>query len=263
MPQIHRAPHPALADHVRGYYGFREETGAAIRRREGPGSSVVVVISFENEWRIGNALDPTRPFERHTSFVAGLHDSSVLTEHAGRSEGIQVNLSPPAAYALLRVPMDELARRTVPLEALFGRHADRLVERLRDAASWDARLSLLEQTLAARLAAARPPSPGVEWAWRRLRETHGRVRVATLCDELGWSRRRLAARFRHEVGLPPKAVARLVRLERAIDLLEGDASPGWAALALACGYYDQAHLVNEFRAITGTTPTTFVADRAA
>jgi AraC-like DNA-binding protein len=248
---------------VRSYYGFREETGAPIRRREGPESSVVVIVSFEHEWRIGNALEPGRPLERRTSFVGGLHDACVLTEHAGRSEGMQANLSPLAAHMLLGVPMDELARRTVPLDALFGGDADRLVEQLHDAPSWDARMTLLEQTLAARLAEARPPSAGVAWAWRRLRATYGRVRVATLCEELGWSRKRLVARFREEVGLPPKSVARLLRLEHAVDLLDRDATPSWAALALTCGYYDQAHLINEFRAMTGTTPTAFVADRAA
>jgi AraC-like DNA-binding protein len=263
MPIVHRAPHPALARHVVSYYGFGEETGAPTRRREGPAAAVVVVISFGHEWRIGDARDAARPFDRHTSFVAGLHDGAVLTEHDGRTEGMQVNLEAPAAGTLLGVPMHELAGRTVPLDALLGAEADRLVERLHDAGSWDARFDLLERTLAARLAAARPPSPGVAWAWERLRATGGRVRVSALSDELGWSRPRLVRRFREEVGLPPKAVARLLRFERMLELLERAPAPTWAELAVACGYYDQSHLINEFRAITGATPTAFAADRAA
>jgi AraC-like DNA-binding protein len=250
--------HPALRGHVRSLYGFGERTGGPMRRREGPGSSVVLVVSFGHEWRIGDAVRPTRPFERHTSFVGGLRRSSVLTEHAGRSEGMQVNLTPPTAHALLGLPMHELAESVVPLEAVLGAEAEELVERLYETSSWSARFELVQSALVRRLVDARP-SAGVSWAWRRLVESEGRVRVATLCDELGWSRRRLAARFREEVGVSPKTVARLVRFERAVDLLGRDGSPAWARLAAECGYYDQSHLINDFREITGVTPSAYVA----
>jgi AraC-like DNA-binding protein len=228
-------------------------TSGPLRRREGPGSSVVLVISFEHEWLLGHALAPERPFERFKSFVAGMHDAAVLTEHQGRSEGIQVNLSPPAAAVLLGAPMDELARRIVPFEEVLP---SELVERLADASDWDARFDLLEGVLAKRLADG-PRRNGATWAWERLAETHGRVRIETLCRELGWSRRRLAARFREEVGLSPKTAARLLRLERATEL--GASGLEWAQVAYACGYYDQSHLVNEFRQITGTSPTQYLA----
>jgi AraC-like DNA-binding protein len=249
---VERGPHPALRGHVRSYYGFTEETAGPLRRREGPGSSVVLVISFEHDWLMGQALAPERPFDRFRSFVAGMHDAAVLTEHAGRSEGIQVNLSPPAAAVLLGVPMHEVARRIVPFEDVLP---GELVERLAEAPDWETRFDLLESAVAARLA-DRPRPDGVMWAWERLAETHGRVRVETLCRELGWSRRRLAARFRDEVGLSPKTVARLLRLERATELAA--AGVEWAQVAYACGYYDQSHLVNEFRQITGVSPTQYL-----
>jgi len=250
---VERGPHPALRRYVRSYYGFTEETAGPLRRREGPGSSVVIVISFEHEWRTGQALAPEQPFERFTSFVAGMHDASVLTEHSGRSEGIQVNLSPPAAAVVLGIPMHELARRIVPFEDVLPKE---LVERLSDSPNWNTRFDLLETALAKRLGDG-PRSDGAAWAWDRLAETHGSVRVETLCRELGWSRRRLAARFRDEVGLAPKTAARLLRLERAAGLAA--AGVDWVQVAYACGYYDQSHLVNEFRQITGATPTQFLA----
>ncbi len=252
-----RPAHPALHRHVRSLYGFQERTAGPMKRREGPGSSVVVILTFDHEWRIGDARDPTRPFERHTSFVGGLRHASVLTEHAGRSEGMQVNLAPASAHALLGVPMHELADRTIDLEAVLGSGARELVERLSDASGWPERFELVEAALARRLADA-SPSPGVDWAFQRLVDSGGRVRVAGLCDELGWSRKRLGQRFRDEIGLPPKAVARLVRLEHAFEVLERDPDVTWAGLAARCGYYDQSHLINEFRDITGVTPTEYV-----
>jgi AraC-like DNA-binding protein len=248
-----RIPLPLLRAHLRSYYGFEEVAAGTVRRHEGPGADVVIVISFGHEWRIDG--------ERHTSFVGGLHDRQVVTEHDGRSYGMQVNVPAPMAYSLLGVPLHALAGRTVALDDVLGDEANLLVERLAEADGWSERFDLLDAALAARVGRAPQPSPGVVWAYERLRATHGRARVGELTQELGWSRRRLAERFREQVGLPPKTVARMLRFERAATLAERGRR-SWAEIAFACGYYDQSHLVNEFRAIAGRTPREFRRDGA-
>jgi AraC-like DNA-binding protein len=253
-------PASYLRPYVRRYYGFSEETGGLTRRREGPGAEVVVLISFGSEWRIGEATDPARPAGRYTSFAAGLRLSSVITEHDGVSRGMQVSLTPPGAYALFGEPMHELTGYTVALDSLLGADAERLRERLVELRDWPERFALVEASLSKRLADASRPTPGVLWAWRRLSETQGRQRIGALTAELGWSRKRLVARFREEVGLGPKSVARLLRFERAAALLESSAGPDLAVVAADCGFSDQAHMTNEFRTITGITPATFFQD---
>ncbi|MGH3009527.1 MAG: helix-turn-helix domain-containing protein [Gaiellaceae bacterium] len=245
---IRRGPASSLAGRVTSYYGFEIETPKPVRQREGPGVDVVVILTFEEHWLIDG--------ERRTSFVGGLRESQVTTEHPGRSLGMQVNLDPLAARALLGVPLHELAHRSVPLEALLDEPS--LVDRLA-AGDWDTRFSLLDETLGRRLADARP-LPEVAWAWRRLRATHGRVAIGALAAELGWSRKRMVARFRDEIGLPPKAVARQLRFERARELA---GTMPWGEIAFECGFSDQSHLINEFRRITGRTPETFLQDTAA
>jgi AraC-like DNA-binding protein len=247
--QIHRAPAPMLCGWASSYYGFGEDTGMPVRRREGPGVDIVVILAFEEHWLIDG--------ERQRSFIAGLHEAQVTTEHPGRSLGMQLNLNPLAARALTGLPLHELAERTVALEEVLREPF--LVERLATARDWDARFRLLDDMLAPRLANAQP-SREVTWAWKRLKSTYGRAAVGALAEELGWSRKRIVARFRDEVGLPPKAVARLIRFERAREL---SGKMPWAELALECGYYDQSHLINEFRAITGRTPETFLQDTNA
>jgi AraC-like DNA-binding protein len=246
---IRRAPAAPLAGRVSTYYGFELDTPEPVRQREGPGTDVVVILTFEAHWLVDG--------ERHTSFVGGLHERQVTTEHPGRSLGMQINLDPLAARALVGAPLHELSHRTVPLEDALD--APFLVERLAGAPDWDARFAVLDAALAPQVAGARPSSE-VAWAWERLRASHGRVAIGALASELGWSRKRIVARFRDEIGLPPKAVARLLRFERARGLA---GTMPWGELAFECGFSDQSHLIAEFRRITGQTPGTFLQDTAA
>jgi AraC-like DNA-binding protein len=246
--QIRRAPAAPLTGRVKSYYGFEVEAPEPVCQREGPGAEIVVVLTFEQHWLVDG--------ERRVSFVAGLHDRQVTTEHTGRSLGMQVNLDPLAARALVGMPLHELAGLTVPAEEILE---PLLTERLASASDWDTRFALLDAALAPRLADARP-SREVAWAWQRLRETHGRIAIGGLATELGWSRKRIVARFRDEIGLPPKAVARLLRFEHARELA---GTMPWGELAFECGFSDQSHLIAEFRRITGRTPETFFQDTLA
>jgi AraC-like DNA-binding protein len=132
------------------------------------------------------------------------------------------------------------------------------------ALTWDERFAVLDAALATRLANAYDPSPEVAWAWRQLTISDGRVPIATLAEELGWSPKRLIARFRDQIGLPPKQVARLLRFQRVTNLfLATTETPDWGALARQCGYYDQSHLIHEFQRFAGDTPHGLVRRRLA
>jgi transcriptional regulator GlxA family with amidase domain len=84
------------------------------------------------------------------------------------------------------------------------------------------------------------------------------VPVSVLADEIGWSRRHFVARFRHHIGLAPKAAARVLRFTRAVRLLTGGDAASISAVAAACGYADHSHLVRDFRDLAGCTPTALV-----
>jgi AraC-like DNA-binding protein len=257
---VERAAASGLRRHIQRYVGYAERTGAPTRQREPPGTGVVLIFGLGPELRLVDPADPARPPLRLGSFVGGPDDTCAVIEHDGEMRGVQVDLTPLAARMIFGVPMHELAHRVVSLEDVFGRETRLLEERLLDAPTWDRRFGIIEATLGARLMAAEPPPPDVEWAWRRVRSARGQIRIEALAAELGCSRKHLAARFREHIGLPPKLFARLVRFTHAVEMLLDSPQASLAGVAAACGYYDQAHMDRDFRDFANTTPTAYAAD---
>ncbi|MFI6519270.1 helix-turn-helix domain-containing protein [Spirillospora sp. NPDC050679] len=246
-------PHPALRPFLRSYEGYREDVAAPSRVRTLPSRTAVVIVNLGPPMYLEVPGDRSRGAS-YGSFATGLYDGPGLYAHPGGQRGVQLDLTPLGAYTLLGVPQSELANSAARLTDLLGRTAAELVERLDAAPGWAARFALLDRFLLDRLERGPVPDPEVARAWDLLSRDCGRVPVAELAAEVGWSRRHLACRFRAQVGLSPKVAARVLRFERAVGLLTGG-EPVLSELALACGYYDQAHLNREFRALAGCTPT--------
>ena len=121
----------------------------------------------------------------------------------------------------------------------------------------EARFAILDREIAARIAAARAPSPAVLWTWRRLVETRGRVGIGSIVGEVGWSQKHLIAQFREQIGLPPKILARVLRFGHAVQLIR-TGRVRLADVATDCGYYDQAHFTRDVREFAGVTPSELV-----
>lgn len=81
--------------------------------------------------------------------------------------------------------------------------------------------------------------------------------IGTLQRATGWSPARFIRRFEAAVGLTPKRYARVLRLTALLPRIAADPSPDWARWAVEGGYADQPHFANEFRALTGLTPTAY------
>ena len=116
----------------------------------------------------------------------------------------------------------------MPAEAVLGGVCAELRARARAAPGWPERFAILDEILLRRLGdearADRDAGPEVGFAWRQLLQAGGTARISDLAAETGWSGRHLTSRFRAEIGLTPKAAARVVRFDRARRLLIRQAS---------------------------------------
>ncbi len=259
-------PAPAVAPYVGAYTGYRMEAGPPGVHQGVPGAHLTVVLCLDGEVEVLANPDPTRPPGTFAAMVGGLHDGPARIALGAPQTGLQLRLTWRGARALLGVPAGELAGDTVDLSALLGRRAGRLMEYVAEPGTWPERFARLDDALAALAArgrADRGVRPEVGYAWDRLEDSGGTLRIAELAAEVGWSRRHLADLFRRETGLAPKAAARVMRFERACDRLRSRTRPPLAAVAADCGYVDQAHLSRDFRDLAGLTATQWLAERPA
>lgn len=188
--------------------------------------------------------------------VAGPRTRALFKHATGVSRAVLLQLKPGWSATLLGVAASALTDRIVPLEDLWGRAGDELFFELLAART---RQDVVDRVAHA---IARRPHHGSEPASARLARRAvrllegGETRVERVAAQIGVTARHLRRAFVENVGVGPKEFARAVRLQRAVRLAAS--SKDWARIAPEAGYYDQAHLIAEFRDLVGLTPGAFV-----
>lgn len=174
---------------------------------------------------------------------------------AGRSRWLAVHFVPGGLHRVLGVPVSELADRGVPARDVAGSGVSELGAHLLACADDDARIVTIDAYLRRALRRrTRTPSllaPGIAGALAAGRD------VAAVARDAGLSVRQLERRFQREAGMAPKLFGRVMRLHRALTWRERHVDASWSRVAHAAGYADQMHLVRDFRALAGDTPTGF------
>ncbi|NKZ06493.1 helix-turn-helix domain-containing protein [Actinomadura latina] len=253
-------PHPRLRAEVHAYLGFRLGTGSALPWQEIPGGAVTLLIGLDQRHPVWcSGLDDATTRTPYTSFVSGLSTrSSWVVEPADGAHCVAVVMAPWAAFAIFGTAMNELTGKIVDPADLPGDRVRRLAGALAARPDWEQRFRLLDEVLGEWIGGADAWSTRVVRAHGALIRTvgaGGSIPVQRLAAEAGWRPRQLEYRFIEQIGVSPKAMARIVRFRRAALMLADGLRP--ANTSTNCGFSDQAHLTREFKAMAGFTPNRF------
>ena len=220
------------------------------RERIMPGTTLQLLVNLhEDELRAWHGPAFAAAQRTRGAAVSGLYLQPFAIDTHGQRRVVGAVFRPGAAAVVLGVPSDALAGAHTELEALWSAGAATLRERLLEAQSPARVLALLDALLVERISGELDPI-----VTAACRELERGARVAAVADHVGLGRKRLGERFSAAVGVSPKAYARLARLQRVLGAAAGPKRLDWAQLAVLCGYYDQAHLIQEFRELSGVTP---------
>jgi AraC-like DNA-binding protein len=192
-----------------------------------------------------------------TAFAVGTMTTAlVLRMHAG-PELLGVRFRPGRAYPFFRMPLAAVTDQRVDLPALWGKDASGIAERVAMQRSVETRIAVIEAELLRRLG---EHDPRVDAAVGWIARSGGRVPIEWIANEIGISRQHLSRRFLQHVGVSPKTFARVMRFESLMRAAR-TSTRDWGALAADHGYFDQAHLIADFRELAGSTPVPFFQSR--
>jgi AraC-like DNA-binding protein len=200
--------------------------------------------------------------ERGEARVWGVHSGRFSRMLEGRGAVFGVKFAAGGFRPFLGRPVAALANRSLPARALFGDAIDALVPAIPGCADLAAMVARVEPLLLAR---SPPPDPLAA----RARElvalaatAYDLTRAEQLAERAGLGLRALQRLFRDYVGASPKWTINRYRLHEAVAQLQAGGAVAWAELALALGYYDQAHFARDFRRLTGLSPGAFARREA-
>ena len=264
---IHR-PGPPVSRYVDHLWFFEGYMPAHAREKLLPNGVMELVIDLhDGPKRLFNQGERRLDQDCRGAWLSGMQTDFLVVEVARGSSLMGAHFRTLGARAFFRLPMEEVASKVVNLDDIVGQHARELRERLLESPTPEAKLQTLERFLALRLNGwdgdSRRSECLVGHVIERLRRPDGPLSIERLAAEAGVTRRHLVRLFRNQVGLAPKALARVLRFQTVIETVEarGPDAIRWTDLAYNCGYYDQAHFVQEFRAFAGISPSGYLIQR--
>ena len=200
------------------------------------------------------------------SYVGGPMDQAFVTKLGGLIDVVGVRFKPGGATPFLREPLHRLVGLHIDLEAIVGSDAAEVVADLGATANDTECISFLERRLVRCLERREHrvdplPDPDVALAVDLVAQAGGNLSIRSLEEATGSSGRRLQRKFGEHVGLTPKGYARVVRLRRAVALLDRRPEANLLELVHNGGFYDQAHLIREFKDGVGPTPGAYARAR--
>lgn len=248
------SPSPAAARHIKCYWALEDDFPSSEPQRIVPDGRCELILNFAQPF----AGQVAGRWQRQPqSFVVGQITGPLMLRPCGPARVLGVRFHPHGAGAAFGLPVYELTNTLAPTEVLsFSLHGE--LQRLLDSGSPFAALTRLDKIFSHSIRPRREDHTGVIGAVHQIERTGGQVRMAMIANAAGLSLRQFQRRFRDAVGISPKLFSRMQRFQRVFHATEmPDAD--WVGTAVHNGYFDQAHLIRDFREFAGKAPTSLLA----
>lgn len=203
--------------------------------------------------RDGQNKDARRVISCKKTVLCGLQKGYVYADATGHSV-FSIKFNAGGSYPFLHLPTGELNNLFVDAEQVLGNSVLSLRERLLTLTDPCEMFRLAEEFLLHHLVHAQQPQRVIHAAVERLRHRGPSITLKQLADELGYSQKQFIHIFKERVGVSPKYYQRIERFNRVLSTVEQQQRINWAQVGVACGYYDQAHLINDFKFFSNVTP---------
>ena len=251
-------PQPPLNRFVECFWTLESEVPSSHPERILPDGCVELILNFGARFSQHSgdaaALQPR-------NFLVGQMTGPIMISPGGPVQVLGIRFQPGGTVAFLRLPLHEITDQVVELGSLSSKFERELLRVASQSPSLVEKINAVERFMTRRVTSYDPDSRLLMLA-ARIVDSGGTVSVDQLAGDAGLSSRQLERRFLREIGLGPKLLGRIIRFQQVFRAVEQGES-AWATLAVECGYYDQAHLIRDFKQFSQQTPAVLFSTQSA
>ena len=257
MTYLRYVPSPPLDRYINHLY-YLDGRMPYPRERILPVPLLDLKINLAGAFHVYENCHAERPKRLTESWLVGIQGVYHAIDWPSNMRLYGVRFKPSGVYPFLGFPLSELYNQVVALDAVWGRFASEVRERLATAPSIEVGFALFERLLRTRLCEESGEQPLVEHGIAEIDRHHGSLSIKALCEHIGISQNHLGTQFKRVVGTSAKEVARLYRFEHVLRSIDPTQPIDLSRIAQQCGYYDQSHFNKDFMAFTGYSPTNYL-----
>lgn len=197
------------------------------------------------------------------AWISGMRTEFITIQaSAPASEMVVIRFRPGMAWSFVHLPVLEMKDRVIDAELVFGKEILKFREQLLELPVASDKFKLAEEYLLQRIKNHTEVHPAIQYCIGQMQGYPSGNSVKKLAEKTGYSNKHLIAIFGKYAGLAPKQYERVIKFQQVVQLLENKPERvKWSGLALDCGYYDQAHFINEFKNFSGFNPKAYMEAR--
>ncbi len=187
-------------------------------------------------------------------WASGLRTKPITIPSGNGSSMMVISFKKGRSASFFPFPMEEIRDSVVDADLIWGSDFGDIRERLLETKDIEQRFSMVENFLLIHFRSKLNLNPCVAFALGEMIERPDQTSIARMNAKIGYSQKHFGEMFRKQIGVTPKSFLKIMRFQKAVRTMDAATEIDWATIALDCGFYDQAHFINDFRHFSGFTP---------
>jgi len=255
-------PKPPLSQFVENIWLVEGFSAEYTREKILPDGAIELIIDLDNSPKMIFEDEASESFRTVAKgWISGERTRYIVIGAEKNQSMVGIRFRPGGAYPFFAFPISELSESVTELDLIWGGLVDEVRNQLAEKESPEARLLWLESFLLSQARRSLEANRFVTFAVHQLQHSPQFLAIRDLANTIGITQKHLISQFEKVVGLRPKSFARVCKFQKVVKLIEKQNEIEWSAIAVDCGYYDQAHFIHEFQAFSGLNPSSYLAQR--
>lgn len=249
MKYIEFQPNTLLSPYIETYWttvGFEKE---AKLFKVLPDGCVDILFSFELSKRLG--------VESFSQNIIGTMTTYIEDSYSDKIDMLGIRFRPAGFTAFTKIPIYEFTDRRINLFLVESLFDESFYAELPSKETAEERIQYIESYFIRNLKNIFQPESQIVYAVGLIRQTKGQLSLAEVASKSCLSLRHFERKFKATIGISPKTFSKITKFKHTISYLEKYSNANLLDVAINCGYYDQAHLIKDFKSLSGNAPSHF------